>query len=212
MTAVAIDGPAGVGKSTVARAVAERLGFRYVDTGAMYRAVTAVLIDRGLPFEDAGRVAREIDISFDGDRVMVDGEDVSARIRDDDVTAAVSEVAADPEVRASLREAQREIAAGGDVVMEGRDIGSAVLTDADAKVFMTASLTVRAGRRGRQFGLDPTEEVESALSARDSADAARADSPFVRAEDAVVIDTTDKNVDAVVDDVLRVVRRNLGRR
>ncbi|MDQ3877863.1 MAG: (d)CMP kinase, partial [Actinomycetota bacterium] len=154
---VAIDGPAGAGKSTVARAVAERLGFTYVDTGALYRAVTWAALKAGIAMGDGpaiAAVAGAVEVRLEGARTCVDGEDVTAQIRSADVTSSVSRVAAHPEVRAVLAGIQQRIAAGSDVVMEGRDIGSTIAPDAPVKIFLTASLEQRAKRRLEQLGLD----------------------------------------------------------
>ena len=211
MTVVAIDGPAGAGKSTVARRVAAALGYRHLDTGAMYRAVALAALERGLAPEDADalqRLAADLDLVVEGDRVKIDGRDVSARIRRPDVTRAVSAISAVPGVRAVLVRRQRELAAERDVVMEGRDIGAVVVPDASVKIFLTASIRERALRRQAEGdGGDPTalEELERSIAARDEADATRAASPFVRDSGAHVVDSTGKNVDEVVDEVLKLV-------
>jgi cytidylate kinase len=212
---VAIDGPAAAGKGTLARALARRLGWTYLDTGAMYRAIAVAVLERGLPLDDAeaaARVAREARIAIDGEQVTLDGADVSGRIRAPDVTRAVSTVAAHPLVRAVLVERQRAlIDAESDLVMEGRDIGTTVAPDAEVKIFLTASLDERARRRARQLGLAEDdavlEELEADLSARDGADAARASSPFRKAGDALELDSTDRSVDDLVDEVAAVVAR-----
>src|SRR5690349_1529097 len=154
---IAIDGPAGAGKSTVARAVAERLGFTYLDTGAMYRSVGLKHARGGAA---AGVVAQQIEIAFDDHRVLVDGEDVTDAIRTPEASEAASHVAADPEVRAALVTKQQEIVAAGDWVAEGRDIGSVVAPDAAVKVFLTADPAERARRRAEQHGLDPETVLE----------------------------------------------------
>lgn len=212
---VAIDGPAGAGKGTVARAVAARLGFRYLDTGAMYRAVALKALRDDVPVDDPDRVsalARAATIDVAGERVALDGVDVTDAIRGPDVTRAVSSVAAHPGVREDLVARQRRVIEdGGDVVMEGRDIGTTVAPDADVKIFLWASLEERARRRALQLGL-PDDAAERArvarsMSARDRADAARSASPFAKAADAVEVDSTAKDVDAVVDEVVSIVRR-----
>ena len=212
---VAIDGPAAAGKGTVARALAQRLGWRYFDTGAMYRAVALAGLERGAAPDDAAAmedVARSVRVSIDGDEVTVDGGDVSDRIRAPEVTRAVSTVAAHPAVRAVLVQRQRDlIATGEDVVMEGRDIGTTVAPDAEVKIFLTASLPERARRRCRQLGLPKDDatlaEIASELAARDRADQARSTSPFKKAEDAVVLDSTGRSVGAVVDEITAVVEK-----
>jgi cytidylate kinase len=186
---IAIDGPAGAGKSTVARAVAAALGFTYLDTGAMYRAIALADL-RGAADPTACA------IGFDGG-VMLDGEDVSALIRTPEVSARASEVAARPEVRASLVERQRELIAAGDYVAEGRDIGTVVAPDAELKVFLTASPEERARRRAAEIGADAqTVLAEQAL--RDERDSTREHSPLTAADDAVEVDTTGLGIDEVV--------------
>jgi cytidylate kinase len=209
---VAIDGPAGAGKSTVARAVAAELGWAYVDTGAMYRALTLAMLDRGLSPEDRDAVAelaRSLDLQVDGTTVRLSGEDVSGRIRSAEVTAAVSRVAAEPLVRTAMVERQRALADGRDVVMEGRDIGTVVAPDAPVKVFLTASLGERAARRARELGDGAGEvgEIQRSLASRDSADQARSVSPLEPAGDAVVIDTTDKAVPEITAQIVDLVEK-----
>jgi cytidylate kinase len=186
---IAIDGPAGAGKSTVARAVADALGFTYLDTGAMYRCVAlAELRGAADPLACA--------ICLDG-RVTLDGEDVSAAVRAPEVGARASEVAARPEVRAALVERQRALIAAGDYVAEGRDIGTVVAPDAELKVFLTASAQERARRRAAQTGADDVVVLrEQAL--RDERDATREHSPLAAAADAVALDTTGLEIDEVV--------------
>lgn len=217
MSAVAIDGPAGAGKSTVARAVARALGWRYVDTGAMYRALAYVALQRDVDPSDAGaleRLARAVRIDVDDGRVAVDGEDVTGMIRSPDVTSASSRVSSHAGVRAALVERQRALARDGDVVMEGRDIGSTVLPDAPVKVFLTANLAERARRRVVQLGLpqdaSTLARVSAAIGERDEADASRASSPLARAPDAVVIDSSSQAADAVARRIVELVRRRLG--
>ena len=216
MTVVAIDGPAGAGKSSVARAVARALEFDYVDTGAMYRAVTLAALERGVGVRDAnamGQLARSIDVRLQNERLSVDGRDITELIRNRAVTAAVSQASAHPGVRAALVEKQRAIAQAGNVVMEGRDIGTTVAPDAAVKIFLTASLEERARRRSRDEGLTAgpatVRRVSEELAARDAADASRAASPFTRPEDATVIESTNKDLDAVVAEVVAVVQRAL---
>jgi cytidylate kinase len=216
MTVLAIDGPAGAGKSTVGRAVARALGWRYVDTGAMYRAVALAALERGLDPDDAQaleRLAPSLHIEVGGDGVALDGVDVSERIRRPDVTRAVSTVSAHRGVRAALTEKQRSLSARGDVVMEGRDIGGLVAPDAAVKIFLTASLPERARRRARQLDGEEEprrlEELQATLAARDAADAARAESPFTKAPGAIVIDSTGKDVGQIVDEIVTRVRTTL---
>ncbi|HEV2754897.1 MAG TPA: (d)CMP kinase [Actinomycetota bacterium] len=205
MTAVAIDGPAGAGKSTVARAVAGSLGWRYVDSGAMYRAIALAVIERGADPADAdavGEVAEAAQVDVDGRVVRLDGRDVSARIRERDVTRIVSQISAHPRVRGALLDKQRAFATGGNVVMEGRDIGTVVFPDAEVKVYLTASVEERARRRAQELGLDGDEttltQMARALSERDTADATRDLSPLAQAPGAHVLDTTGLSLEDVV--------------
>ena len=184
---VAIDGPAGAGKSTVARAAAHALGFRYLDSGAMYRAVALA----------GDRDPASLRIGFDGDRVLLDGEDVSEAIRTPEISGLASQRAADPAVRAALVEQQRALLSTGDWVAEGRDIGTVVAPGADYKVWLTASLDERAQRRGQ-----PVDDV----AARDERDATRANSPMIAADDAVEVDTTGLSIDEVVARLVALVR------
>ncbi len=214
---IAIDGPSGSGKSTVARGVARRLGLRYLDTGAMYRALTWLALRRGVDLADAAALtalAEDADLRVGTDPVTptchVGGEDVAAAIRSDEVTAAVSAVSAVAGVRAVLVARQRDLAAAGGVVVEGRDIGSVVLPDADVKVFLTATSATRAHRRARETrgaGLtsDALDRTHTAIERRDRLDSARTASPLARAPDAVEIDSTALDVDDVVAAVLALV-------
>lgn len=209
---VAIDGPSGVGKGTVSRAIAAALGYRHVDTGAMYRAVAWKGRREGLPFDDEGalaRVAADAVIAFDDGRVVVDGNDVTRDIRTSDMDAAAAAVARMPRVRAVLVERQRALGRQGGVVMEGRDIGTVVFPDADVKIYLDASPEERARRRAADPAHAGTSkalaDVASALAARDQSDATRTVSPLTLASDAVLIDTTGVPVDAVVAQVLGIV-------
>lgn len=209
MMTIAIDGPAGAGKSTIARAVAASLGARFLDTGAMYRAVALACLERDVSPTDhdaVERVARSVSIELVGEKVLLDGEDVSQRIRDRDVTELVSVVAQHVGVRDSLLDRQRALAGVSDLVAEGRDMGTVVFPEAELKVFLTASLEERARRRALQDGLE--EEQISALSAeierRDVADYSRARSPLKKAADAVEIDTTGMTPDEVVDRIVKL--------
>jgi cytidylate kinase len=182
---VAIDGPAGAGKSTVARAVARALDFTYLDTGAMYRAA-------GLA-KDPARAR----IDFDDDRVLLDGDDVTDRLRTPEAGENASRVAADARVRRALVEQQRRIVADGDWVAEGRDIGTVVAPDAEVKVFLTADPRERARRRAEELGAD-VDQVLMEQRIRDRRDSERADSPLLKADDAVEVDTTGQTIDEVV--------------
>ena len=195
---VAIDGPAGAGKSTVARALAERLGFRYVDTGAMYRALTWFAITKGLPLGEGERlaaVAEENPVSFDeSGRISMAGTDVTAAIRKTRVDRLVPVVARHPAVREVMRRRQRALVTPGDVVVEGRDIGTVVAPNADVKVYLVADRRVRAARRMAERPEIGAEALTTDLRLRDESDAAR----MQPAADAEVIDTTDLAVDDVV--------------
>ena len=193
---IAIDGPAGAGKSTVARAVAERLGFTYLDTGAMYRAVAFRSKTDGTHPAEVARSAR-LDL---GERVLLDGEDVTERIREPWVSEAASRVSADPAVREALVEQQRRLLSDGDWVAEGRDIGSVVAPDAAVKVFLTASPEERARRRAAQTGGDP-EHVLREQEERDRRDASADRTVLEPAGDAVPVDTTGLTLDEVLEQI-----------
>jgi cytidylate kinase len=197
---IAIDGPAGAGKSTVARALATKLGFTYLDSGAMYRCVALAALGRGVDPDDAGAVtelAGSIVISLEGERVELDGEDVSAAIREPAVSEASSRVSVHPGVREAMVARQRELIAAGRYVAEGRDIGTVVSPDSPLKVFLTASAEERAHRRATQLGEDP-ETVLAAQRERDRRDQTREHSALRAAAEAVEIDTTGLDQDEVV--------------
>jgi cytidylate kinase len=206
---IAIDGPAGAGKSTIAKALARSMGIEYLDTGAMYRGVTFEVLRRGLEATDVdavARVAREVVLEQGMDSLRVNGEDATAAIRTPAVDAAVSHVAANSAVREELRERQRKWIAGhGGGVVEGRDIGSVVFPDATLKVYLVASPLVRARRRVAQHGGD-VEEIARAITERDQRDSSRDDSPLRQMPDAVVVDTSDRTIEDVVKHISSLVR------
>ncbi len=202
---IAIDGPAGSGKSTVARAVAALLGWSFLDTGAMYRAVTSEALYRGLDVHDAAAVASLAeDVTLTTlPRVTVNGRDVQDEIRDDEINVAVSVVAANPDVRAAMVTRQRELAAAQPIgtVVEGRDITTVVFPHASVKIFSTASLEERARRRG--------DESRHSVARRDEADSTRVASPLRQADDALVLDTTGRDVDDVAQEIVQWLKHNL---
>jgi cytidylate kinase len=206
---IAIDGPAGAGKSTVARGVARALGFTYLDSGAMYRCVALAALERGVDVDDAeatGEVARSIEIGFDSGSVQIDGRDVAARIREPQVSAAASRVSVHPPVREAMVERQRDLISGGRYVAEGRDVGTVVSPDAPLKVFLTASDTERARRRAAESG-EPAKLVLAAQRERDSRDREREHGPLRPAEDAIELDTTDLRPEQAVDRVVELARQ-----
>ena len=201
---IAIDGPAGSGKSTVARAVADLLGWSFLDTGAMYRAVTREALFQGIDVHDAAAVAALADGATltTLPRVTVNGRDVEDEIRTEEINVAVSVVAANPEVRASMVARQRELATAQPLgtVVEGRDITTVVFPHASVKIFLTASLEERARRRG--------DESEDSVARRDEADSTRIASPLRQAHDALVLDTTGRDVDDVAQEIVQWLKRN----
>src|SRR5205823_5674322 len=210
---VAIDGPSGAGKGTVARAVAEELGYRHVDSGAMYRAVAWKALHEGIALDREDDVAAFADASYVDVttwRVTIDGHDVTRAIRTPEIDRAAAAVARLPKVRAVLVDRQRRLGASGAIVMEGRDIGTVVFPNADVKIYLDATADERARRRANDpahsGGPSTVADVATALSARDEIDRTRKTSPLMVAADAVRVDTTDKSVSEVVDEVLRVVK------
>jgi len=209
---IAVDGPGGVGKSTVSRRVAALVGLPHLDTGATYRAATLRALKAGVPLDDEDAVVEALEdatIEIDRGRVFLDGRDVSTTIRSPEVTAAVSTVSAHPRVRERIVAWQRTWVAdhGGSAVVEGRDIGTVVFPDADVKVFLDARPEVRAARRAgdAEAAGRPPEEIVGELVARDRADSTREVSPLQPAADAVIIDTSDLGIDAVVDRIMHLV-------
>lgn len=215
---IAVDGPAGAGKSTVAKRVAERLGLNYLDSGAMYRALAWKALKRGVDLRDEDQLTAllaKTSIVLDSDprgrpRIRVDGQEVGEALRSPEVNAAVSLVAGFARVRAEMVARQREMAAAGGVVMDGRDIGTNVFPNADLKFFLTASLRARAERRWRElrdqgFAVD-LDTVAEEIAHRDQLDAGRAVGPLRQAPDAILIDTTDSDIDTVVEELLRYCR------
>ncbi|MFL6090519.1 MAG: (d)CMP kinase [Aeromicrobium sp.] len=216
---VAVDGPSGSGKSSTARGVAQRLGLAYLDTGAMYRAITWALLERGVDLHDADSVAKTA-----GDVVLrsgtdpanptieADGVDVSGPIRESDVTSNVSLVAAVPEVRSLLVQAQREAIreSPNGIVVEGRDIGTAVVPGAAVKVYLVADADARARRRASEQGHDDADATQEALARRDHLDSSRAASPLAKADDAALIDGTFMTLDEVIDAVVALVEEARG--
>lgn len=212
---IAIDGPAGAGKSTVAKLVAKRLSFLYIDTGAMYRALTYAAMKNDIDVEDGSELRRlldslQIEFDDDGERVFLNKEDVTNRIRNPDVTNNVSKVASHKDVRVKMVERQRELAKSGNVVLDGRDIGTYVLPDAEVKIFLTASVKERARRRYNELRAKgiatDIEQIERDIRRRDELDSTRAFAPLVKAEDAITIDSTDLTIDEVVAKIIDIVK------
>ena len=215
MYSIAIDGPAGAGKSTIARAIAERIGFIYVDTGAMYRAIALYFLRKGVDGNDREAVAAgcpdiRVTLEYDSEgrqQVMLNGENVSGSIRTPEVSRMASITSAIPEVRASLLQLQRDLAASANVLMDGRDIGTHVLPDATLKIYLTASADVRAKRRydelveaGRSCKY---EQIREDIILRDKQDMEREIAPLKKAEDAVLVDSSDMTVEEVIEAVIR---------
>jgi cytidylate kinase len=216
---IAIDGPAGAGKSTVARAVARRLGYLFINTGAMYRAVAWKALREGIPLDDAetvGRLAGESLIELTGGvdsmRVLIDGRDITGEIVTPQVGQAASIVSTISAVRRALVARQQRMGRAGGVVMEGRDIGTQVFPDAEVKIYLDASPQARAQRRydedlARGVAVASLEEMKEQIERRDHSDKTRADSPLTQAEDAVYIDSSELTVDEVVERILKIAER-----
>lgn len=217
---IAIDGPAGAGKSTIAKIVAEKLFFTYIDTGAMYRAVTYKAIQSNIQLNDSSKIEKmlnattiELTPSEQGQLVFVDGENVSEAIRSNEVTSNVSEVAAHANIREILVAMQKELAAAGGIVMDGRDIGTHVLKEAELKVFMSASVEERAKRRqldNERRGIESTlEGLVEDIARRDKFDSERKASPLVQAADAIYLDTTELTIQQAVEEILRLATERM---
>ncbi len=214
---VAIDGPSGSGKSSTSREVARRLGLRYLDTGAQFRAMTVWMLDHGIDLTDSEAIARHagdavVESGTDPEEptIAVDGADVSVRIRSAEVTSHVSAVAAVPEVRTRLLELQRAIIGEGGIVVEGRDIGSVVAPDAEMKVFLSADPAARAERRTAENGGGTVEATQADLLRRDQVDSGRTAAPLLMADGAVHLDTTPYTLEEVVEQVVALVQERVG--
>ena len=221
MINIAIDGPAGAGKSTIARKVAEKLSFIYVDTGAMYRAMALYLHRKGIAADDTEAIARvckepRISIEYrDGEQVvLLDGENVNSFLRTQEVSVMASKSSAVPEVRKRLVELQQKLAAEQSVVMDGRDIGTVVLPDAQVKIYLTASVGVRAKRRFlelKEKGENPVlEKIEEEIAERDHRDMTRDVAPLRQADDAVLVDSSDMTINEVTSHILNIIRDRTG--
>lgn len=216
--AIAIDGPAAAGKSTIAKKVANHYNFVYIDTGAMYRAFTWYVLKRGVDPKDeaaSNSLIPEVTIRLTADyKVFVNGEDVSKAIREPSVSGNVSYIASYPKIRLFLTEQQREMAKVNSVVMDGRDIGTYVLPDAFVKIFQTASVAVRAKRRyleNLEKGIATSlEDIEKELAMRDHIDSTRAMAPLKKADDAIELDTDNLSIDEVVAEIIKIVDKKLG--
>ncbi|MCH7321219.1 (d)CMP kinase [Solibacillus sp. MA9] len=217
---IAIDGPAGAGKSTIAKIVAEALQFTYIDTGAMYRAVTYKALNENIQLHDAQAIETMLNHttialqpSEQGQLVFVDGEDVSQAIRSNDVTSNVSEVAAHANIREILVAMQQKLAANGGVVMDGRDIATHVLKDAELKIFMSATVEERARRRfldNERRGIESTIELlQQEIALRDKLDSEREASPLIQAEDALFLDTTNLSIDEAAQEILKLAQAKM---
>lgn len=213
MRIIAIDGPAGAGKSTVAKQVATATGLPYLDTGAMYRCVAYAIQSSDIDLNNAeavGLIARTVRIDINGDQASLDGVDVSAAIRSTNINAIVSVIAAHSPVRDAMRQQQREwVAAHAGGVVEGRDIGTVVFPEAQLKIFLTASPLVRAKRRVEQSGGD-LQQVAAAIAERDLIDSSREDSPLRPSEDSYLVDSSDKDVVDVVEEIMELFRNQDG--
>lgn len=211
---IAIDGPAGSGKSTIAKEVAKVLDIQYLDTGAMYRAITLKLINKSIAFDNVNEISNILtntNISFDKKRVLLDGEDVTDEIRMPKIDENVSKVASLKTVRVELVRLQQNIAKSKSIILDGRDIGTVVLTDAEFKFFLTASVDERANRRYKELvskGVDvELESLKNEIVSRDKQDTERVESPLLQADDALLIDTTGLSIEGVVNEILKQVKK-----
>lgn len=215
---VAIDGPSGAGKSTVARLTAGKLGYVYVDTGAMYRALALACLRKGFAPEDETNIVKtcqksDVTITYDGGEqvVLLDGENVNSLIRSEEVSRMTSPVSAYPKVREKLLLLQRNLAAEHNVIMDGRDIGTVVLPDADVKIYLTASSAVRAERRYKELtekgAVCDLKKIEEDIKIRDYQDMNREISPLKQAEDAVLVDSSDMTIDQVIEEIISIVEK-----
>jgi len=212
---IAIDGPAGAGKSSVSRGLAEKLGYIYIDTGAMYRALTLVAIEENISPADEIMLAErlsDMDIRLESAGIYIGQRDVSDEIRTPEVSALVSEVCAHSKVRREMVERQRQMAIEGGIVMEGRDIGSVVLPNADLKIFLTANSRIRAIRRAKQLeaaGIaSDIDRIEKEIITRDHKDSTRKDSPLMRAEDAIVHDDSDETLEESIQNLFMLAKKH----
>lgn len=217
---IAIDGPAGAGKSTIAKIVAEALNFTYIDTGAMYRAVTYKSMKQNIQLHDAKAIEQMLNEtsitlkpSEQGQLVFIDGTDVSQDIRSNEVTSNVSEVAAHANIREILVDMQQQLAANGGVVMDGRDIATHVLKDAELKIYMSATVEERAHRRyldNERRGITSTiESLQEEIALRDKLDSEREASPLIQAEDALFLDTTDLSIEEAANEILKLAKEKM---
>ncbi len=219
---IAIDGPAGAGKSTIASRLARRLGYVNIESGAMYRALALKALEAGVPVEDESALVKlaersriELSPVADGNRVLLDGRDVSERIRQTDVTEAASRLSVHPQVRVWMVDRQREMGIGGGVVMEGRDIGTKVFPDAEVKIFLDAAPGIRAERRLQQrqpASAEQARAISDEMRARDRRDSTRAASPLVPAPDAAIIDSSQLSIDQVVERAMELVQAKTGKK
>lgn len=212
---IAIDGPAGAGKSTISKVIAKRLNIEYIDTGAMYRAIALKTLNNGVSLEDIDEIEKLLentDINFINGRVYLDGIDVSGKIRTPEISSLSSKISAFRVVREKLVALQRTMAKEKNLVMDGRDIGTNVLKDAKYKIYLTATVEERASRRYNEFSRKKSnitfDEICRDIEIRDKNDMERKINPLYKAEDAILVDTTGKSIEEVVDEILNIIKRN----